>query len=251
MNESLSHGKIILMGEHAVVYGYGAIALPLFSHSVSTMVEKCDTDVLECSLYQGKLINAPAQLSNVTEVIKEVRKRLSIEDSLKISINSEIPVGRGMGSSAAVVSSVIKALFKYKQIFLTQEQLLELVHVGETIAHGNPSGLDGVVVNSKVPVLFKRGKGIVPIQSFLHGYLLIKDTGIVASTKQAVLDIAEIMKKSAKYRDAMDQLGKLSELSIRLIEKGNMVELGLKMTEAQQLLKILSVSHPEIDHLVN
>lgn len=251
MNESLSHGKIILMGEHAVVYGYGAIALPLFSHSVSTTVEKSDTDILECSLYQGKLINAPAQLSNVTEVIKEVRKRLSIEDSLKISIKSQIPVGRGMGSSAAVVSSIIKALFKYKQIFLTQEQLLELVHVGETIAHGNPSGLDGVIVNSKVPVLFKRGKGIMPIQSFLHGYLLIKDTGIVASTKQAVLDIAELMKKSAKYRDAMDQLGKLSERSIRLIEKGSMVELGLKMTEAQQLLKILSVSNTEIDHLVD
>ncbi|PKM66912.1 MAG: hypothetical protein CVU94_06945 [Firmicutes bacterium HGW-Firmicutes-19] len=251
MNESLSHGKIILMGEHAVVYGYGAIALPLFSHSVSTTIEKNETDVLDCLLYQGKLINAPAQLLNVTEVIKEVRKRLSIEDTLKISIRSEIPVGRGMGSSAAVVSSVIKALYRYKQIFLTQEQLLKLVHVGETIAHGNPSGLDGVIVNSKVPVLFKRGKGIVPIQSRLHGYLLIKDTGIVASTKQAVLDIAELMKKSAKYRDVMDQLGKLSERSIRLIEEGNMVELGLKMTEAQQLLKDLSVSHPEIDLLVD
>jgi mevalonate kinase len=249
MIDSMSHGKIILMGEHAVVYGYGAIALPLFSHSVSTMVEQSEVDVLECSLYQGKLINAPAQLSNVTEVIKEVRKRLSIKESLKITITSEIPVGRGMGSSAAVVSSIIKALFRYKQIFLTQEQLLELVHIGEIIAHGNPSGLDGVIVNSKVPVLFKRGKGIVPIQSRLHGYLIIKDTGIIGSTKQAVSDIAELMKNSAKYRDAMDQLGKLSEFSIRLIEKGNMTELGIKMTKAQQLLKILGVSHPEIDHL--
>jgi diphosphomevalonate decarboxylase len=251
MIDSMSHGKIILMGEHAVVYGYGAIALPLFSHSVSTMVEQSEVDVLECSLYQGKLINAPAQLSNVTEVIKEVRKRLSIKESLKITITSEIPVGRGMGSSAAVVSSIIKALFRYKQIFLTQEQLLELVHIGEIIAHGNPSGLDGVIVNSKVPVLFKRGKGIVPIQSRLHGYLIIKDTGIIGSTKQAVSDIAELMKSSAKYRDAMDQLGKLSEFSIRLIEKGNMTELGIKMTKAQQLLKILGVSHPEIDHLVS
>ena len=69
MVESLSHGKIILMGEHAVVYGYGAIALPLFSHSVSSTVEKSDVDFLDCALYRGKLIHAPIQLNNVSAVI--------------------------------------------------------------------------------------------------------------------------------------------------------------------------------------
>jgi diphosphomevalonate decarboxylase len=251
MNESLSHGKIILMGEHAVVYGYGAIALPLFSHTVSTSIEKSESDNLDCSLYKGKLNIAPLNLGNVCEVIKEVKSRLSIDESLKITIQSNIPSGRGMGSSAAVVSSVIKALYNYKKIYLTQEQLLELVHIGETLAHGNPSGLDGVIVNSKVPVVFKRNKGIVPIQSRLHGYLIIKDTGIVASTKQAVADIAELIKQESIYRDALDQLGKLSESSIRLIEKGNMKELGLKMTQAQRLLKLLTVSHPDIDRLVD
>lgn len=155
-----------------------------------------------------------------------------------------------MGSSAAVVSSVIKALYNYKSMYLPQDQLLELVHIGETIAHGNPSGLDGVIVNSKVPVIFKRGKGISSMQSRLHGYLVIKDTGIIASTKQAVSDIADLMKKGDTYRDALDQLGKLSESSIRLIEDGKMAELGAKMTQAQRLLKMLTVSHPVIDELV-
>lgn len=250
MNESLSHGKIILMGEHAVVYGYEAIALPLFSHSVSTALEKSETDFLQCSLYQGKLLNAPVQLNNVCEVIAEVKKRLNITEPLKFTIDSTIPSGRGMGSSAAVVSSVIKALYNYKSMYLPQDQLLELVHIGETIAHGNPSGLDGVIVNSKVPVIFKRGKGISSIQSRLHGYLVIKDTGIIASTKQAVSDIADLMKKGDTYRDALDQLGKLSESSIRLIEDGKMAELGAKMTQAQRLLKMLTVSHPVIDELV-
>jgi diphosphomevalonate decarboxylase len=250
MVESLSHGKIILMGEHAVVYGYGAIALPLFSHSVSSTVEKSDVDFLDCALYQGKLIHAPIQLNNVSAVIAEVKKGLQIEEPLKITIQSQIPAGRGMGSSAAVVSSIIKALYNYKQIYLTQDQLLKLVHIGETIAHGNPSGLDGVVVNSKVPILFKRGKGIVPIQSRLHGYLVIRDTGVVASTKQAVADIAQLIKSDGEYRDALDQLGKLSERSIRMIEEGNMGELGRLMTQAQHLLKLLTVSHPQIDDLV-
>lgn len=250
MDESLSHGKIILMGEHAVVYGYGAIALPLFSHAVATTVEKSNTDILDCTLYQGKLMNAPIQLNNVSAVIAEVKNRLQIDDFLKITIKSQIPAGRGMGSSAAVVSSIIKAMYHFKQIFLTQEQLLEIVHIGETIAHGNPSGLDGVVVNSKVPVLFKRGKGIVPIQSRLHGYLVIRDTGIVASTKQAVADIAQLIKSEREYRDDLDQLGKLSERSIRTIEEGNMSELGRFMTQAQALLKRLTVSHPQIDGLV-
>lgn len=250
MVESLSHGKIILMGEHAVVYGYGAIALPLFSHAVSSTVEKSDVDFLDCALYQGKLIHAPIQLNNVSAVIAEVKKGLQIEEPLKITIQSQIPAGRGMGSSAAVVSSIIKALYNYKQIYLTQDQLLKLVHIGETIAHGNPSGLDGVVVNSKVPILFKRGKGIVPIQSRLHGYLVIRDTGVVASTKQAVADIAQLIKSDGEYRDALDQLGKLSERSIRMIEEGNMGELGRLMNQAQHLLKLLTVSHPQIDDLV-
>lgn len=250
MDELLSHGKIILMGEHAVVYGYGAIALPLFSHAVSSTIEKSDADFLDCALYQGKLSHAPIQLNNVSAVIAEVKNRLQIAEFLKITIKSQIPSGRGMGSSAAVVSSIIKAMYHYKSIFLTQEQLLEIVHIGETIAHGNPSGLDGVVVNSKVPVLFKRGKGIVPIQSRLHGYLVIRDTGVVASTKQAVADIAQLIKSDGEYRDALDQLGKLSERSIRMIEEGNMSELGRLMTLAQRLLKLLTVSHPLIDSLV-
>jgi len=108
------------MGEHAVVYGYEAIALPLFSHSVSTALEKSETDFLQCSLYQGKLLNAPVQLNNVCEVIAEVKKRLNITEPLKFTIDSTIPSGRGMGSSAAVVSSVIKALYNYKSMYLPQ-----------------------------------------------------------------------------------------------------------------------------------
>lgn len=247
MDESRSHGKIILMGEHAVVYGYGAIALPLFSHTVFATAEKSDEDYLISSLYQGKIILAPAQLNHVCEVIKETKKRLEIEEPLTITIDSQIPSSRGMGSSAAVVSSIIKALYHYKKIYLPQEHLLQLVHIGETIAHGNPSGLDGVIVNSKVPVYFKRGKGISPIESKMHGYLVIKDTGISASTKQAVMDVAELVKSDERYRDALDQLGKLSEQSVSLIESGNMVQLGQSMTQAQKLLSQLSVSHPLID----
>lgn len=250
MDESRSHGKIILMGEHAVVYGYGAIALPLFSHTVFATVEKSDDDYLISSLYQGKIILAPAQLNHVCEVIKETKKRLEIEEPLRITIDSQIPAGRGMGSSAAVVSSIIKALYQYKKIYLPQEHLLQLVHVGETIAHGNPSGLDGVIVNSKVPVYFKRGKGISPIESKMHGYLVIKDTGISASTKQAVMDVADLVKSDETCRDALDQLGKLSEQSVSLIESGNMVQLGQSMTQAQKLLSQLSVSHPLIDRAV-
>lgn len=247
MDESRSHGKIILMGEHAVVYGYGAIALPLFSHTVFATAEKSDEDYLISSLYQGKIILTPAQLNHVCEVIKETKKRLEIEEPLTITIDSQIPASRGMGSSAAVVSSIIKALYHYKKIYLPQEHLLQLVHIGETIAHGNPSGLDGVIVNSKVPVYFKRGKGISPIESKMHGYLVIKDTGISASTKQAVMDVAELVKSDERYRDALDQLGKLSEQSVSLIESGNMVQLGQSMTQAQKLLSQLSVSHPLID----
>ena len=247
MDESRSHGKIILMGEHAVVYGYGAIALPLFSHTVFATAEKSDEDYLISSLYQGKIILTPAQLNHVCEVIKETKKRLEIEEPLTITIDSQIPASRGMGSSAAVVSSIIKALYHYKKIYLPQEHLLQLVHIGETIAHGNPSGLDGVIVNSKVPVYFKRGKGISPIESKMHGYLVIKDTGISASTKQAVMDVAELVKSDERYRVALDQLGKLSEQSVSLIESGNMVQLGQSMTQAQKLLSQLSVSHPLID----
>lgn len=251
MNESISHGKIILMGEHAVVYGYGAIALPLFSHTVSAKVEKSEEDILVSSIYHGKIILAPTHLNHVCEVISETKRRLMIEEPLKITIDSTIPPSRGMGSSAAVVSSIIKALFHFKKIHLPQEQLLELVHIGETLAHGNPSGLDGVIVNSKFPVVFKRGKGISPIQSRMSGYLVIMDTGISASTKQAVMDVAQLIKKDEAFRNTLDQLGKLSESSVSLIEKGNMKKLGKNMILAQQLLKHLTVSHPIIDVCVD
>ncbi len=231
-----AHSKIILMGEHSVVYGYPAIALPLESIEVECRIMPADdkivfdfTDTLSTAIY------AALDYLNQTDV------------AISYDIKSEVPQRRGMGSSAAVSIAGIRAVFDYFGQEIDLATLEILVNQAEIIAHTNPSGLDGKTCLSDEAIKFIRNVGFETIDLNLEAYLVIADTGIHGNTREAVDKVAAQEEANRPY---LAQLGQLAEEVEIQIKAKNLAKIGQAMTSAHAILQKIGVSAKEADHLV-
>ena len=249
----ISNGKIILMGEHSVVYGQPAIAIPFLATAIETVIEPTNGSViLNSFFYSGLLSRAPEQLANLVTVIVETIKKLHKPlENFSITIKSTIPAERGMGSSAAVAVAIIRALFQYFGEPLTNSVLLELTNIAETIAHGNPSGLDAAITSSHCPLYYIKDKEFEFFPLNVTAYLVVADTGITGQTKEAVETVAALYQSHPYETDAsIKELGQLTIKAKAAIEQNRPLELGTYMTKAHERLKSLGVSNQDLDTLV-
>src|SRR5690625_3405874 len=134
----IANSKLILVGEHAVVHGQPAIAIPFPLVGVESIVENVIGSVkIDSSFYHGPIDSAPPSIMGIVNCIRETLDYLSIPcKDLLIRIKSSIPPGKGLGSSASVAIAVIKSLFTYADREYYEEELLGLANIAETYAHG-------------------------------------------------------------------------------------------------------------------
>jgi mevalonate kinase len=256
MTTSSAPGKIILFGEHAVVYGRPALAAPV------TQVH-ADADVSDSSR-PGIWIDAPdvslhAELNTlpsdhpIASVINNLffLWRVSPFPNLAIRITSTIPVASGLGSGAAVTVALTRALASYLQHSMSDEEVNGFAYEIEKLHHGTPSGIDNTVVTYAQPVYFVKDQ---PIQIFHVGKpftIVIADTGIAAPTRESVGDVRRLwMNDRSRWETIFDKIGEISFTARRAIEAGKPEVLGELMNENHTLLQKLTVSSPELDVLV-
>src|SRR5699024_12110242 len=111
---------------------------------------------LNSDLYEVPIKQAPKLLLDIVNEKEYTIKEINLPNkNLLIKVESTIPPGKGLGSSAAVATAVVKALFAYSGETYTKQQILEYANIAETHAHGSPSGIDSVTVNSAEPVWYE------------------------------------------------------------------------------------------------
>ncbi|TCD45737.1 mevalonate kinase [Streptococcus sp. X16XC17] len=254
MIQGKSTGKIILMGEHAVVYGQPAIAMPFSAiEIVSTVTEAGQALTVSCDFYSGLVHEMPKVWESLKHAIRFSLYRIGAptDPAIHIEITSTIPAERGMGSSAAVAVAVARSLFAFYDKELTNEELWDIVQSSEKIAHGNPSGVDAATTSGTSPVFFVKNQPIEPINVHLDAYLVVADTGKTGHTLEAIEDVALLLAENAVAQEWIEALGALTQEAKRCLLENRPEDLGAIMSQAHTYLQHLGVSDPLLDGFIS
>jgi mevalonate kinase len=229
-----SHSKIILIGEHSVVYGYPAIAIPL---------KKIE---IECAIEEAKSNFFYDKTDTLSVAIFTALKYLKKENvKIKYKITSQIPQKRGMGSSAAVSIAAIRAIFNYFRENLEDELLEKLVNTAEIVAHKTPSGLDAKTCLSDKAIRFVKNKGFSYIDLNLDAYLVIADTGIYGNTGEAIQNVKNL---GSKAELSLKKLGRLTDEMTRILT-GNIENKKEKIKKISKIGEIMTAANTELGKL--
>lgn len=255
MSTSSAPGKIILFGEHAVVYGRPALAAPVSEvQAVATVAAASQTGIRVEAPDVGlrsELSRLPADhplAAAIWGVFSAVG--VSRPPACTVSIRSSIPVAAGLGSGAAVSVAVIRALSAFLQASLSDEQVSFLAYEVEKLHHGTPSGIDNTVIAYERPVYFVKGQPIEAIHVGAAFSLVIGDTGIPAPTKGSVGDVRRLWEADRpRWEKIFDAIGEIASSARTEIESGNWMALGPLMDANHERLQELTVSSPELDRL--
>lgn len=252
-------GKIILFGEHAVVYGRPAIAVPVTQVRAKATASADPTSPPgQVSLLAGD-IGLNCNLDDLpldhplAIAIRSTATQLGIEHlpALRLQIHSTIPIASGLGSGAAVSAAVARALSAFLGHPLADEQVSHIAYLVDQKYHGTPSGIDNTVITYAQPIFFIRGQ---PFQRLCAGQpftVVIGNTGISSPTGDVVSDVRRRWQADpARYDKLFDAIGEIGLQARAAIEDNPAEALGPLMTRNQSLLQELDVSSPELDHLV-
>ncbi len=187
-------GKVILCGEHAVVYGRPALAVPVTQVSAEAVVEPgaSGAGLVLCAADLGEEVRLSAAES---EHPLAVAARLALthlglaEPDWRVTIRSTIPVASGLGSGAAVSAALIRGLAAGAGRILPPEDVSALAYEVEKLHHGTPSGIDNTVIAYEQPVYFVRGRPPEPFAIGSPFRLAIADSGIRSPARVAVGDV--------------------------------------------------------------
>ena len=255
MTTSSAPGKIILFGEHAVVYGRPALAVPVTQVQATATVSKNSRGGI---WIEAPNINLSSELSRLAPdhplgaVINSVFSALGVArpPACTVYLQSTIPVASGLGSGAAVSVAILRALSAFLGQPMSDQRVNGLAFEAEKLYHGTPSGIDNTVVTYAKPVYFVKDR---PIKMFRVGApftIVIGDTGISAPTKESVGALRKLWESDpSRWEKVFDQVGEIVWDARQAIERGDTTALGELMDANHALLQEMTVSSAELDLL--
>ncbi len=253
-------GKVILFGEHAVVYGYPAIAVPLSGARARATVTDSSRlgvsielpNVKKRFLYDHAPLNDP--FVKTAQLVFEAAGIFQ-PPGLDIVIESDIPIASGLGSGAATATALARALSRHLEVESLSEDagIADLVYQVEKLHHGQPSGIDNSVVAYETPIYFVKGNPENSIEPIVVGQpmsLLIGDTGVLSSTKEAVSGVRERwLTEPERYENLFARCGEYAAAARGALAQGDLAQVGDLMNQNHVVLGKMGVSSSDLERL--
>jgi len=248
-----AHGKLILTGEHAVVYGKPAIAIPFPLRVKAIVTENAGEISIASSIYTGRLEGMPDKMLGIVRCINRCLELCNqAKEGIHIELESELPMGRGLGSSAAAATAIVRAVFNFFQKPLSQEGLYSLVEIAEKYTHGNPSGIDMRTVANDEAIFYQKSQGVSSLAAAKPFYIVVADSGEIGDTKIAVEHVKELRQQRPDViNQIIDEIEVIAWKAREAILTGDSALLGSLLLRNHENLKKLEVSNAMLDHLVD
>ena len=248
-------GKLILFGEHAVVYGRHALALPI-PGAVKASVAATDGPSELAVPEWGLRINVDRNSSDgAAAVLNLILGKMNLADSgFAVTVSSALPRGMGLGSSAAIAIAIIRALAKLQRIELTDSDVNDMAFECEKLAHGTPSGIDNTVCCYGKPVLFRNAEqlSLKEVQTESQLPFVVGFSRAPGSTLEQVASVRRRREKNRQRYDAIfDQIDGMSIDGAHALANRQYGELGMMMNVCHGLLNALQVSTPDLENMVD
>ena len=261
LTKASAPGKIILFGEHAVVYGQPAIAAPLTQLRAWARVsdgQKPGVYISAPDLHEEHWLHESDEDDALAFAVRLVQQaaRLPALPPLHIQVHSDIPIAGGLGSGAATAASLIRALARHLQQpdLARDESVAELTYEVEKIHHGTPSGIDNTVVALERAVYFVRDQPRNQIEPFKVARpmsLLVADTGVRSGTREVVDDVRlRWQAQPQRFQALFEACGHVARAARLALQEGDGPAVGRLMNENQVLLQSMTVSGPQLEQLV-
>ena len=258
MTLASASGKAILFGEHAVVYGQPAIAVPLSHIRATVRVESLEpgrTGVLidAADISRSFWLHEANGDDPLASAVRLTLDELGVKTpyDAHLTIRSQLPIASGLGSSAAISVALIRALAGHLGKALEVETISKIAYAVECLHHGTPSGIDNTVVAYEKPVYFIREHKpeLIPIPTPLN--LIIGDTGVSMRTAIPVGLLRERWEKDpGTYGAWFEEIGEIVREAHTGLKAGSIASLGALMNRNQVLLEDMGLSSRELQRLV-
>lgn len=272
-----SPGKIILFGEHAVVYDKLGISAAAGKYTEVFINPANDDSVfikshnlgLEDKKNKSEILNLVEQIDKSREEgkineIKDMAKKDKLLPSFHVvgkimmkygfkscsmEINSEVP--KNLGSSASVFNGIAKGLSEFLGLNMDREKIGYFANEGDKVVHGTPSGIDAYTIAYGGWNSYRKSEGVKPLENSLRINLVVADSGESARTGETVSFIKKLKEENPSLVNTiMDKLDIISRNGLEALKNNNIKDVGTLMLRYYQELKKLNISTPKLDEII-
>lgn len=240
--KAFAPGKVILLGEHAVVFGHPAVAGPL-EQGITVTLEKAAGGIA--------LKGADTGPSIIAHALRKCAQAFHLS-SVEVEITGDLPQAVGLGSSAAVSVALVRAFAAAAQISMRPQGLLDRAMELEHEFHGaTASGVDHNVAFERKLIRYVKGRRAQPLSLSRAVECVVWVVEPRGSTRERVQEIARRREEdSALYEEVFGEIGGLAERAVEALENGELTAVGQAMDQNQRLLQRLGLSTPGLDRAV-
>ena len=248
-------GKVILFGEHFVVYGVKAILCSI-NKRVTVTAEKIDERKISINSKIGNIVLEPNKsISEINSPLKPfyylANKVIKNQNTgIQINIDSEIPLGAGLGSSSACCVAGAAAIFRLFGEISKEEILKHAIEAEKTIFE-NTSGADCTVCTYGGIMEYDKKQGFKKIENEPNFHLVIVNSNIKHSTESMVSKVKQFeIENEEEFTKLCDQESKLVKDVLELLKENNTSKIGEKINQNQEYLEIIGISNNELRKMI-